>query len=357
VPFTANADGGKAITSYVARSTPGNLTGTNSSSPITVASLSVATNYTFAVAAINANGTSAYSSESNSIRTTLMSLSDNFNRSNGAIGTASDSTGVWSVQRGNFSVDSSMAYSSDTNNSLATVALDSSNITNGQINTYADQGGMGLAFWTTDANSYWAIYPYYTSATTSSSSDQCSGSGYGCCYAINSLPAGTCSRSCTDVNVWGYCAGYSGQYFAGGRTSCSLSTSQRNALNANCNYDWYIEYCTDGSCTVNATNVTVTNYTTNYTSGIRIANQSGVQHENTYTGSGGLNPSRSISISTSGDTISYTGYSGADKGGSVIVSSSYTPSSPTKGNRVGVFKTVSANAQGSYLDNISVTVA
>jgi hypothetical protein len=333
------------------------LTGTNSSSPITVASLSVATNYTFAVAAINANGTSAYSSESNSIRTTLMSLSDNFNRSNGAIGTASDSTGVWSVQRGNFSVDSSMAYSSDTNNSLATVALDSNNITNGQINTYADQGGTGLAFWTTDANSYWAIYPYYTSTTTSSSTQQCSGGGLGCCYTIDALPSGTCSRTCSGIDVFGYCAGASGQYFAGGRTGCSLSTSQRNSLDANCGYDWYIEYCTGGSCTVNATNVTVTNYTTNYTSAIRIANQSGVQHENTYTGSGGLNPARSLAISTSGNTISYTGYSGADKGGSAIVSSSYTPSSPTKGNRVGVFKAVSAHAQGSYLDNISVTVA
>ena len=354
VPFTANATGGKAITSYSVLSSPSSLTGTGASSPITVSGLAQGVAYTYSVAAINANGTSAYSSASNSTTTSITTLSDTFNRGNGALGTSSDGVSAWSVQRGNFSVDSSMGYSSDANNSVATVPMSSSTITNAQADMYADQGGTGLAFWTTDANSWWGIYPSYTSTTTTGTTTSCTGGGLGCCYTINALPAGTCARSCTSIEVYVMCQGNDLGYYAT-RNTCGLSAAQQTNLNNACSYDWYVYDCRGGSCTVNATNVTNTNYSTNYTSEIKIANQNGVQHSNTYASS--LNPTRSIAISTSGDTISYTGYSGAGKGGSAIVSSSFTPSSPTKGNRVGLVKAVSPYAQGSYVDNIVVTVA
>ena len=68
ITFTAPYDnGGAEISSYQATSTPGSVTGTASSSPVTVSGLTGGTAYTFVVAAINAAGTSVASSASNSV--------------------------------------------------------------------------------------------------------------------------------------------------------------------------------------------------------------------------------------------------------------------------------------------------
>jgi hypothetical protein len=67
VTFTAPSFSKLPITSYTVTSSPGGLTGTGSSSPITVTGLSNGTAYTFSVTATNANGTSAASSASNSV--------------------------------------------------------------------------------------------------------------------------------------------------------------------------------------------------------------------------------------------------------------------------------------------------
>jgi alpha-tubulin suppressor-like RCC1 family protein len=67
VSFTAPNDGGSAITGYTVTSTPGNKTGTGTSSPITVTGLTNGTSYTFTVTATNALGTSAASTASNSV--------------------------------------------------------------------------------------------------------------------------------------------------------------------------------------------------------------------------------------------------------------------------------------------------
>lgn len=73
IPFTAPTnDGGSAITSYIATSIPGNLTGTLSqavSGTITVTGLTTATAYSFVIQAINAIGISLASNASNSITT------------------------------------------------------------------------------------------------------------------------------------------------------------------------------------------------------------------------------------------------------------------------------------------------
>ena len=282
----------------------------------------------------------------------MVTLVDNFNRSNGSLGTSSDGASSWTVLKNSFTVDTNMAYSA-TSDSLATVPLYSSTITNAQADTYNNTGGVGLGFWVTDANSYWSAYPYYTSTTNSSTVTNCTGPGSGT-YSYNALPANWCTRSCS-LDVYGYCAG-NYNLLTASRPSCSVSASQANTLNNNCSGDWYITSCS-GNCTVNATNVTNTVYTTNYTSAIRIGNQSGSQTENIYSSGTTFTPAASLAISTSGDTISYSAYSAAGKTGSTLVSSSYTPTSPTKGTKIGVFKTVSAYNQGSYLDNISVTVA
>jgi len=70
VPFTAGATGGSAVSTYTATSSPGSLTGTSATSPITVSGLTVGTAYTFTVTATNANGTSTASSASNSVTPT-----------------------------------------------------------------------------------------------------------------------------------------------------------------------------------------------------------------------------------------------------------------------------------------------
>ena len=62
-------DGGSTITSYTALSTPGSISASSATSPITVTGLSPGTNYTFTVTATNADGTSGPSSPSNEITT------------------------------------------------------------------------------------------------------------------------------------------------------------------------------------------------------------------------------------------------------------------------------------------------
>ena len=70
VAFTPTALGG-IPTSYTALSNPGSITGTGSSSPITVSGLTAGTAYTFTVKGVNTTGSGEYSSASNSITPTV----------------------------------------------------------------------------------------------------------------------------------------------------------------------------------------------------------------------------------------------------------------------------------------------
>lgn len=70
IPFTGPTDfGDAAITTYTATSSPGSLTASNASSPISISGLSQSTSYTFSVTATNSYGTSNASSASNSVTT------------------------------------------------------------------------------------------------------------------------------------------------------------------------------------------------------------------------------------------------------------------------------------------------
>ena len=66
VTFTAATTGGTA-TSFTATSSPGSISGSSASSPITVSGLTTGTSYTFTVTATNSTGTSAASAASNSV--------------------------------------------------------------------------------------------------------------------------------------------------------------------------------------------------------------------------------------------------------------------------------------------------
>jgi len=71
VTFTAYSGGvGGPTRSYIAKSNPGNITATGSTSPITITGLTGDTSYTISVAGVNPTGTSEYSSASNSVTAT-----------------------------------------------------------------------------------------------------------------------------------------------------------------------------------------------------------------------------------------------------------------------------------------------
>lgn len=67
VAFVAPSNGGSAITGYTVTSSPGGFTGTGTTSPINVASLTNGTAYTFTATATNGIGTSTPSPASNSV--------------------------------------------------------------------------------------------------------------------------------------------------------------------------------------------------------------------------------------------------------------------------------------------------
>jgi outer membrane autotransporter protein len=68
ISFTAPAsDGGSAITGYTVTSSPGGITGSGSTSPVTVTGLANGTAYTFTVTATNSAATGAPSAASNSV--------------------------------------------------------------------------------------------------------------------------------------------------------------------------------------------------------------------------------------------------------------------------------------------------
>jgi hypothetical protein len=77
VSFSAPVDnGGSSITGYTVTSSPGNFTGTGSSSPISVSGLTNGTAYTFTVKATNIAGDSVASSSSSSLTPIAPSVSD-----------------------------------------------------------------------------------------------------------------------------------------------------------------------------------------------------------------------------------------------------------------------------------------
>ena len=357
VAYTAGSNGGKAVSTFTATSSPSSITGTGAS-PITISGLAQKTAYTFTVTATNANGVSAASSASASVTTFLATLVDTFDRANGALGTSSDGLSTWSVDRGAFVVDSNMAYSNDNADSMATVALSTSSISNAQVDMYSDQAGVGLAIWVTDANSYWGIYPNYTSTTTTGSTTTCNGPGF------TGTSGNTCQSGSNIVGSYGpyYVSAYygDGTLYSGptSRAGCTIpSTVRTNGQNNPNGYYYGCNFNGGGhnyATNTNVSNVTNTNYVTNYTSQLRVKNPSAVVVNNQYASS--INPIRSIGVSTSGNVITYTGYSGTAKSGSAIVTGTYDAGAGTKGSKVGVFRTAADYLQGGYVNNINVTV-
>jgi hypothetical protein len=292
-------------------------------------------------------------------------FSDTFNRSTSELlGTSSDGKGVWKNVRGIWQGNGSAAVSVSLpgSNNVAVVDLDGTNITNLQVDT-GTNGGSGLAFWTTDENNYYSLYPSYTSSSTSNTA--CT--GYNQVYGTS---CGSFCANCVDSSITVYACSQARMfpsdgftyYYASSPSGCSTgSNGPAGGWPAWSNYQrgdyagWseYIPY--------RSGNVNQTTTTTTYNS---IANLRKVEGgsatalvTNTYsTNTSGFSKAQSIAISTSGSTISYTLYSAANKGGSTLASGTNSPSSPVKGPGVGLFHGTSTVDQGSTLSNFSVTV-
>lgn len=99
VAFSApSSNGGSAITSYTVTSSPGGITASGSSSPITVAGLTNGVAYTFTVAATNGVGTGPSSAASNSVTPagSPTAVTDTFTGTNGGAWSSS----VWGLTIG-----------------------------------------------------------------------------------------------------------------------------------------------------------------------------------------------------------------------------------------------------------------
>ena len=114
VTFTPAATG-ETATDFTATSTPGSLTGTGGSSPVTVSGLTNGTSYTFTVHASNAAGDSSESASSNSVTpasggpTTY--AADTFTRADSSTTLGTSSGGqAWSSLDGVWGIKSNTAY-------------------------------------------------------------------------------------------------------------------------------------------------------------------------------------------------------------------------------------------------------
>ena len=151
VAFTAPSNtGGTPITGYQALSSPGGITATGSSSPISVTGLSGSTTYTFQVRAQNAIGYGAYSGSSNSITTSVAAGSQAFT----TVGTFTwvAPTGVTSVSAVGISGASSKSRPNRLGGTLAYINNSSTTpgssytvvVGNGCVNAAGDSSFLGM---------------------------------------------------------------------------------------------------------------------------------------------------------------------------------------------------------------------
>ena len=351
VPFTASEKGG-AASSFTVTSNPGSLTGSGATSPVTVSGLSDNTSYTFTIAGTNetATGPASAATASVSVPNYPLNETDDFNRTNAVnLGVASGNGSTWDNVRGTWTATGTEATSANTpsDNSIARVYTKGTTITNLQADTLGT-GGVGVAFWVTDANSWYAATVFHS--TTSGSSTTCSG---GCTQG-----GGYCATCCGGQHTY--------QQYHGTQHCCDGYNLGYSRANQGCDshYGFYCQVSSRGNCGCSgnhgfyyACTSNVTTNFTNYISNFRLLkNGSNLVNTQYNTNTSAYSSAGSIAISTSGDAISYTVYENANKGGATRASGSYTDTGATKSRYMGIFKGDGGTSQGSNVDNFSVTV-
>lgn len=353
----SDPDAGGSITySIVSGSLPTGISLNSSTGALTGTSSAAFGIYNFTVRATDAGGN--YLDRAFSIANYISTDSDTFTRTtSGNLGNTSNKATVWTNNRGTWQADGSRAYSNDaaSTHAIATVTAATTNITNLQVDTQ-NTGGVGLSFWVTDANSWYAVTTYYS--TSSGTSTSCTGGtptyAASCPTACNQC--GGCDLNASRYLVYANCCDGTnlGQYT---RSSCSVTTTVQNICTNS--YGGYCGVSCDGpftyySCTTSGVTTSYTNYNSNF----RLINNGSNLIDTQYnTNQSAHQTAGSIAVSTSGNTVSYSVYSAAGKTGTLYYSASTNVSSPTKGRNLGIYKGDGGTNQGSYVDNFSVTVS
>ena len=352
---STDPDAGGSITySVVSGSLPSGISLNSSTGAITGTSSANFGIYNFTVRATDAGGN--YVDRAFGIINNPLVDSDNFNRStSGSLGSTTGSTFTWVATKGTWQADGSYATSSDSssNNSMATITGATTNISNLQVDTLGS-GGTGVSFWVTDANSWYALTTYYSS--TSGTSTSCTGGNSGA--NAGGYSSACCGGYYTQQLTVNYieCCGTGVTFIRNTSAGCVGPTSaQINACNNN--YGGYCGYSCDAPATYYyCSNTNVTTSYTNYLSNVRLIKNGSNLVDTTYSNNtSGYSTAGSVVISTSGNNITYSVYSGAGASGQ-LYSSSYTDSGAVKGNGVGIYKGNGGNLQGSSVDNFSVTL-
>lgn len=179
------------------------------------------------------------------------SIRDTFTRTtSGSLGQA-DTAQKWVATKGTWSANGSQAVSSDTASTypIASIPLKAN------VTVSADvSGGVGVAFWVSDANNWWTAYPYYNTSTTSSctgptvsctdSSNTCAPGG---CGTVSSTP--TTTTSCTGATV--SCSDTSNTCSPGGCgtvSSTSTTTTSSSCTGSTVSCSDTTNTCAPGGC-------------------------------------------------------------------------------------------------------------
>lgn len=307
------------------------------------------------LSAIAAASAKAYGFIANALKT----ITDNFDRSNGSLGTSTTGD-TWNATRGTWSISSNQATSSDSgsNYPMATIDIGAQNVS---VSADITNGGPGVAFWVTDANSWWASSANYNSSSYSCNcSTYCSsytcacGNGkadtMNCCCSYTTTyvcPSGCFVMSpslCLTDDTYLNCGSPSSSTSCTGGYTCACGNAQADTMNCCCSATT-CQTCYNDS-------ITLTIYSS--VSGT-VTTQSSLS---VWSGTSGSFTTTvgSILISTSSNTITAKAYSSTGLSSQVGSTLTYTASSPTKGTKVGIIKTPSNTNSGSTLDNFSATV-
>ena len=310
------------------------------------------------------------------ITSVLSKITDTFNRTDGSLGTSS-SGNLWSILSGTWAISSNQATSSTAGSSypLATVDIGAQNVI---VSADITDGGPGVAFWVTDANSWWASSVNYRSTQTGQAyytGSLVAGAQTGQAYYTNSNVSTqtgiSCPSGCTPSGLSCVIDGgpSEGQPCSGGTpiysTSCTGAGGNSSTGGGNCGTFVAATY---GSSTCSGaggnsstgggdcgTYVAATN---DYFTELKLyKNVSGtistVQTTGINSNSSAFVEANSIKASTSGDNITITAYQSSGLSSAFATTLTNTPTTPLKGTTVGIIKTPSSTNVGSLIDNFS----
>jgi hypothetical protein len=279
-------------------------------------------------------------------------ITDNFNRStSGTLGTSS-SGATCTTLRSNWYANGGQAQSDSSSSDypLAVVGWGPKTSTV----SASVVSGTGLAFWVSDAGSWWGAVSYNSSTPYSYGINP-----YSCnCQTCGTYQCNSCPNPVCDPLPIVYTCNPGDNYVGGGECRNSDGAPYYASVSGggygtceNCYYCGGVNNTYQCNCQTCYTGY-ATGYTYNYY--LRLLNSvSGTV--STATGDISLGEqAAAIVVNTVGDTITAKAYSNTSLTNQIGTTLTYTPTSPTKGSFVGILKAPSNYNQGSTVDNFSV---